>query len=114
MFAPFVTIEPYIKISEAVKKVNKSQFGLGFNMITKDLEEAHYVSRNIETGLVWINNPLIDNDALPFGGLKKSGIGRELGKMGLDAFRQTKMVIIDNEQKIHEWWYPYSEKQFRT
>jgi hypothetical protein len=34
--------------------------------------------------------------------------------MGLDAFRQTKMVIIDNEQKIHEWWYPYSEKQFRT
>ena len=114
MFAPFITIEPYFKISEAVKKVNKSKFGLGFNLITKDLEEALYVSRNIETGLVWINNPLIDNDALPFGGLKKSGIGRELGKIGLDTFRQTKMVILDNEQKIHDWWYPYSNKQFKT
>ena len=114
MFAPFITMEPYSKIAEAIKKVNKSKFGLGFNIITKDLEEALYVSRNIEAGLVWVNNPLIDNDALPFGGFKKSGIGRELGKMGLDTFRQTKMVIVDNEQKKHDWWYPYSEKQFKT
>ena len=69
--------------------------------------------RNIDTGLFWSNNPLIDNDAISFGGIKKSGIGRELGKVGLDTFRRTKMVVIDPEQKIHDWWYPYTKKQLR-
>ena len=114
IFAPFITLTPYKKISDAVKKINKSKFGLGCNLITKDLQESIYFSRNVETGLIWINNPLIDNDALPFGGLKKSGIGRELGKIRLETFRQTKMVILDNEQNIHEWWYPYSNNQFKT
>ncbi len=114
IFSPFVTLSPYKNIFDAVEKINKSAFGLGCNLITKDLYESIYFSQNVKTGLIWVNNPLIDNDALPFGGLKKSGIGRELGKVGLDTFRQTKMLILDNEQKIHEWWYPYSNSQFKT
>jgi hypothetical protein len=46
--------------------------------------------------MVWVNNPMIDNDALPFGGWKASGLGRELGRMGLDTFRRSKMVIMDH------------------
>lgn len=113
IFAPIVTISKYRNIKNVVKSVNKSEFGLGFNLISNDLSENLYLAENIETGLFWSNNPLIDNDALSFGGIKKSGIGRELGKIGLDTFRNTKMVVIDPEQKIHDWWYPYSEKQLK-
>ena len=49
-------------------------------------------AERLEAGMVWVNNPLIDNDALPFGGWKASGLGRELGRQGLDAFRRSKMV----------------------
>ena len=54
-------------------------------------------AERLEAGMVWVNNPLIDNDALPFGGWKASGLGRELGRQGLDAFRRSKMVIIDHK-----------------
>jgi hypothetical protein len=63
--------------------------------------------------MVWVNNPLIDNDALPFGGWKASGLGRELGRQGLDAFRRSKMVIIDHKPEIQGWWYPYPDSWFR-
>ena len=111
IFAPVVTLTKYKNLKQAVEKINKSQFGLGCNLISKDLNENLFVADNIETGLFWSNNPLIDNDAISFGGIKKSGIGRELGKVGLDTFRRNKMVVIDPEQKIHDWWYPYSKKQ---
>ena len=63
-------------------------------------------------GMVWVNNPLIDNDALPFGGWKASGLGRELGRQGLDAFRRSKMVVIDHKPAIQGWWYPYPDSWF--
>jgi hypothetical protein len=62
--------------------------------------------------MVWVNNPLIDNDALPFGGWKASGLGRELSRLGLDAFRRSKMVIIDHKPAIQGWWYPYPDDWF--
>ena len=113
IFAPIVTVTKYKNLKQAVEKINKSEFGLGCNLISKDLNENLFVADNIETGLFWSNNPLIDNDAISFGGIKKSGIGRELGKVGLDTFRRTKMVVIDPEQKIHDWWYPYTKKQLK-
>ena len=62
--------------------------------------------------MVWINNPLIDNDALPFGGRKLSGVGRELGREGLNTFRASKMVIQDADPVIQDWWYPYNDDAF--
>jgi betaine-aldehyde dehydrogenase len=58
---------------------------------------------------VWFNDPLTDNDAGPFGGFKQSGLGRELGREGLEAFCETKHVHIETEIERKEWWYPYSE-----
>ena len=82
-------------------------FGLGASVFTTDLDEAMEAAERLEAGMVWVNNPLIDNDALPFGGWKASGLGRELGRQGLDAFRRSKMVIIDHKPVIQDWWYPY-------
>jgi betaine-aldehyde dehydrogenase len=57
---------------------------------------------------VWINDPLTDNDAGPFGGFKQSGFGRELGQEGLEAFQETKHVHIETKIAPKEWWYPYA------
>jgi Aldehyde dehydrogenase family len=66
----------------------------------------------IESGMVWVNNPLIDNDALPFGGWKNSGLGRSLSRHGIDAFRQSKMAVVDAHPHLHDWWYPYPTNVF--
>ena len=56
---------------------------------------------------MWINDPLTDNDAGPFGGFKRSGLGRELGAEGLEAFQETKHVHIETRLEVKDWWYPY-------
>ncbi len=53
--------------------------------------------RELRAGTVWINDPLTDNDAGPFGGFKQSGLGRELGREGLEAFQETKHVHMETE-----------------
>ena len=53
--------------------------------------------REIKAGTVWFNDPLTDNDAGPFGGMKQSGLGRELGQEGLEAFQETKHVHIETK-----------------
>jgi betaine-aldehyde dehydrogenase len=65
--------------------------------------------RELRAGTVWINDPLTDNDAGPFGGFKQSGLGRELGREGLEAFQETKHVHIESRIERKEWWYPYRE-----
>jgi acyl-CoA reductase-like NAD-dependent aldehyde dehydrogenase len=70
--------------------------------------------REIRAGTVWINDPLTDNDAGPFGGFKQSGLGRELGSEGLEAFRETKHVHIETKIGLKDWWYPYGPGQTGT
>ena len=65
--------------------------------------------REMRAGTVWINDPLTDNDAGPFGGFKQSGLGRELGAEGLEAFRETKHVHIETKIGLKDWWYPYGK-----
>jgi acyl-CoA reductase-like NAD-dependent aldehyde dehydrogenase len=76
------------------------------------MEEAMKAYESLEAGMVWVNNPLIDNDAILFGGWKMSGMGREMGRQGLNAFRQTKMGVIDTSPEIQDWWYPYPKDWF--
>lgn len=111
-FGPVAALCRVKDFDEAIARANDSDFGLGASIFTTDLEEAMEASNRLEAGLVWVNNPLIDNDALPFGGWKLSGIGRELGRMGLDTFRRSKMVIIDHKPVIRDWWYPYPDEWF--
>jgi acyl-CoA reductase-like NAD-dependent aldehyde dehydrogenase len=111
-FGPVAAICRVADFDEAVKQANDSPFGLGASLFSTDLAEAMEAAERLEAGMVWVNNPLIDNDALPFGGWKMSGLGRELGRQGLEAFRRSKMVIIDHQPKIQDWWYPYSDDVF--
>jgi acyl-CoA reductase-like NAD-dependent aldehyde dehydrogenase len=111
-FGPVAAVMRVADFDEAIERANDSEFGLGASIFTTSLEEAMEAADRLEAGMVWVNNPLIDNDALPFGGWKKSGLGRELSKLGLDAFRRSKMVIIDHKPVIQSWWYPYPDDWF--
>ncbi|MBZ8117400.1 aldehyde dehydrogenase family protein [Roseovarius sp. LXJ103] len=111
-FGPVVAITRVRDFDTGLRMANASRFGLGASVFTTSLEEAHEAHAQLEAGMVWINNPLIDNDALPFGGWKASGLGRELGRQGLDAFRRTKMVILDHKPVRQDWWYPYPDDWF--
>ena len=111
-FGPVAAVVRVTDFDAAIEGANASPFGLGASVFTTQLDEAMEAAERLESGLVWVNNPLIDNDALPFGGWKASGLGRELGRQGLDAFRRTKMVIIDHKPVRQSWWYPYPDDWF--
>ncbi|WP_105534095.1 aldehyde dehydrogenase family protein [Solimicrobium silvestre] len=111
-FGPVASICRVADFNEAITLANDSAFGLGASIFTTSLEEAMEAAERIEAGMVWINNPLIDNDALPFGGWKLSGLGRELSRQGLDAFRRSKMVILNHKPALQDWWYPYPDSWF--
>jgi betaine-aldehyde dehydrogenase len=108
-FGPVAPIVPVKDLDQAIELANASRFGLGANVYTCDLKSAVRCMRELRAGTVWINDPLTDNDAGPFGGFKQSGIGRELGREGLEAFQETKHVHMETEIERKEWWYPYSE-----
>ena len=108
-FGPVAPIVPVKSLDEAIELANGTRFGLGANVYTRDLESAVRCMRELRAGTVWINDPLTDNDAGPFGGFKQSGIGRELGREGLEAFQETKHVHMETAIARKEWWYPYSE-----
>jgi betaine-aldehyde dehydrogenase len=97
---------------EAIGLANRSRYGLGATIYTRDLDEAMRAVNELEAGMVWVNAPLLDNDAGPFGGRKQSGMGRQLGSEGLDTFRHTKLAMIDPAAHAHDfWWFPYSDAE---
>jgi acyl-CoA reductase-like NAD-dependent aldehyde dehydrogenase len=106
-FGPVVPIVQVDSLDEAIEQANSVPYGLGANVYTRDFEKMLRCMREIRAGTVWINDPLTDNDAAPFGGQKGSGIGRELGREGLEAFQESKHVHIDPKVEKKEWWYPY-------
>lgn len=112
VFGPVAPVRRVSTLEEAIELANDSRFGLGASVFTTDLAEAMGAYERLEAGMVWINDPMIDNDAIPFGGWKDSGVGRELGRPGLDAFRRTKMGVVDWDPGVKGWWYPYPEEWF--
>ncbi|MDQ3758591.1 MAG: aldehyde dehydrogenase family protein [Actinomycetota bacterium] len=106
-FGPVAPIVPVKSLDEAIALANGTRFGLGANVYTRDLGNILRCMREIRAGTVWFNDPLTDNDAGPFGGFKQSGLGRELGREGLEAFQETKHVHIETELEVKDWWYPY-------
>ncbi len=109
-FGPAIPIMTYRSFDEAITLANDSKYGLGANLYTHDPAKAKRFFEEVEAGTLWINDPLTDNDAGPFGGFKMSGMGRELGEEGLDEFRETKHVHWDFEGAAKSWWYPYGKK----
>ena len=108
-FGPVAPLVRVGSLDEAIELANSTRFGLGANVYTEDLETIVRCMRELKAGTVWFNDPLTDNDAGPFGGFKQSGLGRELGREGLEAFQETKHVHIETKVEVKEWWYPYAK-----
>ncbi|MEO8140427.1 MAG: aldehyde dehydrogenase family protein, partial [Gemmatimonadota bacterium] len=111
IFGPVISLTTAATPDEAIAMANDSKFGLGACIYTNDLSLAMRAMQGIKAGTFWINDPLSDNDAAPFGGMRWSGIGRELGEEGLDAFREPKHVHLDYEMERKSWWYPYANRR---
>ena len=108
-FGPLAPVCRVSSLDEAIARANDSTLGLGANIYTEVLEEAFRAVGEIESGIVWVNTPLNDNDAVPFGGRKFTGSGRELGTEGLDQFRRSKMVMIAPRAEPDPEWFPYPD-----
>lgn len=107
-FGPVLPVVAVDDFDEALSRSNQSQYGLGATLFTNDARKVKRYMEQIEAGNVWVNDPLIDNIAGPFGGMKRSGIGRELGHEGFEEFFETKHVHWEIEGGIKPWWYPWS------
>jgi aldehyde dehydrogenase (NAD+) len=95
VFGPVVVVNTFKKEEEAIEKANSSEFGLYASVFTKDLDRAVRTSKLLEAGTVGVNctSPSAAMD-MPFGGYKKSGIGREGFMHSLDNFLETKTILI--------------------
>ena len=99
IFGPVAVVIKFDEIDEVIEMANDSIYGLGGGVWTKDLNTALTVSRALETGRVWVNTYNQIPAGAPFGGYKKSGIGRETYKSMLDAYSQTKNIMIDTNNE---------------
>ncbi|MFZ4965484.1 aldehyde dehydrogenase [Pseudomonas gingeri NCPPB 3146 = LMG 5327] len=108
-FGPIAPICKVRSLDEAIVLANDSEMGLGASIYTENLAEAMRAINEIESGIVWVNTPLNDNDCVPFGGRKMTGTGRELGVEGLEQFRRSKMVMIAPRAVDDPEWFPYPQ-----
>lgn len=94
IFGPVVSVMKFKDVEEVTRLANDSQYGLAANIWTRDIKKAHKLAHRLEAGSVWINCHGILDPALPFGGFKQSGWGREVSEEGLLAYTETKTVCM--------------------
>ena len=99
-FGPVALVFPAKDEDDAIAIANDSPFGLGGSVYTKDVERGKRVASRIETGMVFINYPDVSAPDLPFGGIKRSGYGKELWKLGLEEFVNKKLILVPNLQPV--------------
>ncbi|TWU77444.1 mitochondrial aldehyde dehydrogenase [Metarhizium rileyi] len=100
VFGPLVTITPFDDETEAISLANDSIYGLAAAVFSQNIERAHRVAAALEAGMVWVNSSNDSEIQVPFGGVKQSGIGRELGEAGLAAYTETKAVHVRLGSKL--------------
>ncbi len=95
VFGPVAPVVVFKDLAEAVDMANDCQYGLGASIFTRDIDLAKTLAEKIESGAVFINGPVRSDSRLPFGGIKKSGFGRELGSYGIKEFVNIKTVVVN-------------------
>jgi betaine-aldehyde dehydrogenase len=106
-FGPAIPVMTYKSFDEAIELANDSPFALGACLLSSDPRRIKRFFEEVQAGTIWINDPLTDNYAGPFGGMRMSGGCRELGQEGLEEFRATKHVHWDFSTEVKSFWYPY-------
>ncbi len=94
IFGPVMSVLEFVDEDEVVARANATEFGLSAGVFTNDLTRAHRVIANLEAGTCWINHYNITPVELPFGGHKRSGLGRENGRAAIDHYTQLKSVYV--------------------
>src|SRR6516165_243053 len=92
IFGPVVTVMPFSDVDDLIAKANNTQYGLAAAVWTRDIKKAHRIAAELRAGTVWINCYGVLDSAMPFGGYKQSGWGREMGHEMLELYTETKSV----------------------
>ena len=94
IFGPVLTVIPYADEAEAVRLADDSEYGLSGSVWTPDIDRGLAVARKVRTGTFGVNQPYSMDPVAPFGGVKGSGLGREFGREGLDAYLEVKAISV--------------------
>jgi aldehyde dehydrogenase (NAD+) len=95
IFGPVVTAIPFRSVDEVMTLSNNTTYGLAGGVWTRDVRKAHQVARTLQSGVVWVNCYNVFDPAMPFGGYKMSGYGRESGQHALEMYTQVKAVWMN-------------------
>jgi len=93
IFGPVMSIIKFKDIDEVIRRANNTSYGLAAAVFTKDISKANHIAKKVRAGTVWINCYDVFDAAIPFGGYKLSGLGRELGEYGLQNYTEVKAVV---------------------
>lgn len=104
VFGPFVTVTPFRDESDALEMANATDYGLGAGLWTRDLARAHRVASALRSGMVWINCYKRVHPASPFGGVRSSGYGREMGFDAMHEYTEAKSVWLNVDATIPPWY----------
>ena len=104
IFGPVLSVIPFDSEDEAVRIANDTEYGLAAAVWTKDVTRALRVIRSIRAGITWVNTYHPTFNEMPWGGYKQSGIGRELGLNGIDAYLETKQVNVNLDEAPLGWY----------
>jgi succinate-semialdehyde dehydrogenase/glutarate-semialdehyde dehydrogenase len=94
-FGPVASIFRVKDVEEAIRIANDTRFGLGASVWTRDTAERTRLIDGVESGMVFVNKMVVSDPRVPFGGIKQSGFGRELGQLGIREFTNIKTVWIE-------------------
>ncbi|MFD2762047.1 betaine-aldehyde dehydrogenase [Lentibacillus juripiscarius] len=103
-FGPVITVEKFSTEAEAVRLANDSIYGLSGGVFTNDIDKAERCVRKMRMGTVWINDVNLYFPHAPWGGYKQSGVGRELGKTGLEEYQETKHIFQNLKPEPVNWF----------
>src|SRR5687767_11536652 len=94
IFGPVMSVLKFKNVDEIIQRANRTNYGLAAAVWSRDIAKAHKLAAGIRAGTVWINCYDVFDAGAPFGGFKESGLGRELGEAGLQAYTETKTVTV--------------------